>query len=433
MKTRMFRVVFCWLIAVWMFIPLLSHGQGNEVSGLLQTLAEPNAQISNWDRTATIMIFLNVAVGVLGLVTGLFQSSKKRWCKIGTAIAGFIISAIIVINNTVFDVDYRVLRERSREGRTIVSDLTIMINRGVPPDGDSRAAWFDEYGKKLHEFHDLEKQHNELAVNFHLSSTVYAQSSESINQKPSWISKPPEDPTNLYFLGVGDSPSLAKARGLSQSDAVNRAVDYISSRFQSTQQNETAPVDTAALSQYLVKSAEPAGVYFDFDPNSRTYRYYTLLRIHKDFVETDLKLFALQRKASVPQQFAASVNIAQSAYPSRSRPVILGEYKVFQRHVKKLDALEGKVAVYVGDVHRARPARVVIFALDQNMQISEADPVGYDTLKGRLNSRAILLDRRISDNEQAQVTVNHQESIFTFNYQRQVLGDDYATVRLLKK
>ncbi len=306
MRTRIYLLVFCCLVVSWLLTLSVSHGQAtDEATQLRAMLGEQTKQINSWERTATTILVLNVVVGVLGIVAGGLQKSQNNWCRIATVGVGLSIGAITVINNTAFEVDRHTLHNRAIQGREVLTEIDLMISRGIPEDPERREAWYHDFQTKLHDLLELEKENGPKAsLTLDVLPVAFAQPPQKI---PPWISKPPEDRSNLYFLGEGNGPSVAKAKEISREDAKDRAARYFSTRFQNALRGRQTSIDLSALSKYLVNSAEEAKTHARYDSTRHSYHYYTLLRLHKDVAATDLKLFGLQQKSVVPQEFYSVV------------------------------------------------------------------------------------------------------------------------------
>src|SRR5207244_9640872 len=140
---------------------------------------------------------------------------------------------------------------------------------------------------------DLGKEKQEPQVALNLVPHVYAASLSAARGQPAWISQPPNDENNLYFIGVGGDTLLEKAKQLAHDDAVARAVGYLSHQFDAAQQ-QRKEVDSAALSEFVVKFAEEADTYVDYDTQNSAYRYYVLKRMHREAVEENIAPHSIQ-------------------------------------------------------------------------------------------------------------------------------------------
>ena len=100
--------------------------------------------------------------------------------------------------------------------------LTSRLDKPIPPDGPNREAWDNEIHKRFNELFDLGKEKQEPQVALNLVPHVYAASLSAARGQPAWISQPPNDENNLYFIGVGGDTLLEKAKQLAHDDAVAR-------------------------------------------------------------------------------------------------------------------------------------------------------------------------------------------------------------------
>lgn len=306
MNRKIIALILICLIGLSLVTTFYGFSQeDNEAKEIKQILKDQIKGIEKWENKANILIFLTVMVGLLGVITGILQRYDKKWCKVATVIAGALISIITVINNTVFEVDYRTLKSKSTEGRKLVHDIRLKLLQGYNKDSEEdRKVWFNEIAEKLHQFYKLEKEIYTADISINLVSNAYAQPLKQIKQQPTWISKPPIDRINLYFIGIGDSPSLKSAKEYSYQHAVEGAVEYLVSALGTEQQSESGWLDIERLSEYLIESAEVADTYFNYNRNENLYHYYTLLKLNKRFAEADIKLFAMQEKIKIPENIS---------------------------------------------------------------------------------------------------------------------------------
>ena len=431
MKKRIRLVVLLALVMGGLTVSSLAYGQDSDEANELHGLVHKNeAQIAKWERTARVMVVITVVVGILGVIAGALQVSQQKWCKTATIFVGLAVSGMTVVLNTAFPKDYRELYSLADTGRKLLEGLDVMITRGIPKDEGSRKGWFEDFQRRLDQFLDLGKEIHRTAARLETLPTVYAQSS---GRKPDWVFKLPDDRTSLYFLGVGDDPLLGKAREVSHDNALHRAVEYFSRQFQGIQQTKQVSLDPAALSEYVVKSAEEAGTYFEYDPASRSYLYYTLLRIHKDIAEANLKLYGLQKRITVPEKLNAVVQTAPglaTVYSATPFPYALGEYRIAQYHVASVIMEKGKLGIYVDNIPPAKPAQVLIFEASRFPSMSEKRRTSYSQVKRTLKPPEILLDKMILNHERDRLELAGQQLVVEFEYFWPALGQSYAQVTL---
>jgi tetratricopeptide (TPR) repeat protein len=302
------------------------YNQENGKEGFERILQEHQTEIKKWENTATIIIILFILVGALGLFTAAFRGSDNKWLKRATIIAGLAIPVITLVNNTAFDYDHRILLLNAKQARQLVHEARLLLIRWPGSNMEERNELFGQIQDKLHQIDKItvtiyttapsESTGSDITRvdSIGLISTAYAKSHEGIAQQPSWISQPPSDRINIYFVGVGDSPSLNQAKEYSHHNAIELAVDYFILQFRNMAKKEALRFDIDSLSEYLVKSGEVADTYFHFDPAKGFYRYYTLLKLNKKILETDIELFAIREKTHVPKEFQKAIESTQESY-----------------------------------------------------------------------------------------------------------------------
>lgn len=301
-----------------------------EIVVIKDILHEQINEIEKWENRANLLIFLTILVGVLGVATGVLQKFDKNWCKLATIFAGAIISLITVVNNTVFEVDHRTLRGKAHQSRKIVQEIRILLAQEINKNSEEdRQAWLSEIREKLNQISDIGAElygSVDTEKSFNLIPAAYAQTPKQMKEQPEWIAKPPVDRVNFYFVGIGDDPSLPKARENSHRNAIKQAVEFLTAEFKTNQSAEPVSIDINRLSEYLVKSAKVEKKDFDYDPVDSLYHFYTLISLNKRFVETDIKLFAVKERMAVPQELSRALEQTES--PAQMEPAqVIQSYK----------------------------------------------------------------------------------------------------------
>jgi hypothetical protein len=359
----------------------------------LQQVNESVTRIASWERQANILVSLTVLVGILGVVTGLLQKYDKPWCKAATVVIGALISAIMVINNTIFTTDYRTLKRSARQAREHITDVRLILaNWDDSLSQENKKALLDEIHQKIKQIGELEDKMLLAKISIEIGSPVYAQS-----RQPSWVSNPPSDKINLYFVGIGNNPSLTKAKEDSYNDAVKQVTTQL--RGRSTMPSETT--SSYSLREYIKKSSETAGTYFTYDPGTKGYRYFTLLKLNRRFVETDIfKVFA-------PKAVVSKTTVEQ-----QHRKVLGGEF-------------QEKVAVYVGDIHSSKPFTLIIFETGpETASWQDATRLKTDEVRKKVPKAKILFDNNIDPSKpETSFSYNNQNYAFVGVVRASMLKD----------
>jgi hypothetical protein len=216
-------------------------------------------------------------------------------------------------------------------GRELISDIRYMLIDFDSQDAENKDALREEIRRRIKQIGKLEEDMLVVtaSVDFHLVTPVYAQS-----PMPSWISQPPRDQVNFYFVGVGNSSSLDRAKEASFNDALEQAVQQVVVLLN----NQTAKVSGFhSVHEYTKKSVETAETYLSYNRKTGDYQYFTLLKLNRKFANPAyFKLFAPQ--------------------------AVVSKTTVEQRHLVILnDEFQAKVALYVGDIHRSGPFTLIVF------------------------------------------------------------------------
>lgn len=286
-----------------------AHSQpGSEIQVLQEIVKEQIHEIDKWQSNANLLLLLTIIVGVLGVVTGVLQKFDKNWCKGAVIAAGAIISLITVVNNTVFESDHRTLRAKATKARHLIQDIRILMVQDINQNSEEdRQAWLGEIRDKLSQISDLTSEIYAANLKISLVTTAYAQS----RQDPEWIEKLPVDKINFYFLGVGESASLEKAKELSHQNAIDEAAKYLTSEFNRRQREEPVSININKLTAFLTSSAKVKDNYWHYDPSDSLYSYFILLSLNRKFAQTDIKLFAVQERIEFPKALSNALESAK--------------------------------------------------------------------------------------------------------------------------
>ncbi len=111
----------------------------------------------------------------------------------------------------------------------------------------------------------------------------------------------------------------------------------------------------------------------------------------------------------------------------------VGDYKILQNHFKRVGEVEGKVAIYIGEIYRKGPARVLIFKSTGLGEVDEGITIKYSVLATKLGSEDILRDRLILENSRVRFSFAGEDYFFQVKYHWYwVRTKDYAEVELFK-
>jgi tetratricopeptide (TPR) repeat protein len=286
------------LLMVWMNVGVFAQPatQDPELQRIIELKEQREQKIEQWEMQATMALAMVILVGVISAVIAFLQKINFKSNKLVTAILGFIIAVITVIDANLYP-DPQTLNRTILKARGILEDIEIDLAIEVKPE--DRPIWREGIQEKLKEIRRIEDEF--LAANesmdFELIAAAYAQE----GKEPSWIADPPEDKNYLYFIGSAEHQSLSQAKDLSLADAKHAAAENLTLQIQKTQGFQDAKINFNALSDYLTKSAEIARAHYSLDRSKGLYKYYTLLKLAKSVLEIDLTFFGIQEKISMPE------------------------------------------------------------------------------------------------------------------------------------
>lgn len=259
-------------------------------------LKECNTQLNEWQRLWAIEVGLAFLVLVLGAVSAAIQNFSFQSVKIITVICGSVITVTTGFVNLVGWEDYRTLDKSINKIQSITRNMNrAMRDYEMFKESDKHVP-LDEFGKLYAEFKKTQepppdKISKYIDYGYRIIEAAYA------DDQPMWIHTVPEDPRNLYFVGIADSTNLENAKANAKDDAVQNATTFLSKTLNT---NGDQRLDTNSLALSLTKMAEDIDNYILFSNISGIYRYYSLIGINKSQAEAGVKLFAVQRGISTP-------------------------------------------------------------------------------------------------------------------------------------
>jgi tetratricopeptide (TPR) repeat protein len=323
MKWRILAGVVVGLLAFWfsgqMWVAPQPAAEGPEF--MQEIVAELTTMINGWRSEAQLIIGLTVAVAIFGAIAAIPQSSTGKWYKRVALYAGTSVTALTVISTTVFDIDHRMLNRMVNEACCKVSDIRFYSMSYADADSADKTIIFEEVRQLVREVYDIEaRRYEQLAALPGLVPPAYAGDPAYANDLPAWVTTPPEDRRNVYFVGVGDGISLSDAKDGSYANAIEQATEYLAIQFERTGKSPDVSVDVKALTGYLTGSTEIARTHCTMDRSRKIWRHYTLLRLGKHVAEADLKMFEIQHRVMVPKAFSQAIQTAertQDDYTSR--------------------------------------------------------------------------------------------------------------------
>lgn len=305
-------LVICLLCGVVMWSGGSLHAQSSR-GGIESILDDHVRTVQEWEAKARTLIVLTITVGMLGVVSGALQFPGSVWCKYLTTAMGLTISLITVFNNTYYEVDHRTFRSRAAEARKFIDEVRLLLVQEPPAtSNEDRKAWMNEITRRFQLLSDLEAKVPMKQASRGMLPAAYAQTSGN-GAAPPWVTRLPTDEKNLYFLGTGESTSLASAKEYSRADAVERAADYLSHLLGKAIDPKKVTLDLEALGRDVAKVGEMVDTHFIYDAQAKSYRYYTLLRISRSVAQVDVSLQTSREGVSIPEALSGAIRNAQPA------------------------------------------------------------------------------------------------------------------------
>ncbi len=268
-------------MALVLMVPALSQAAARvNVPALGKLVSERAATVAQWESAALFQTVLTVSAVVFGaLVTFLQHWNSRTWCKVATGALGLATAVATGVTAKAFPVDYRLYQKSALQARAKLNCLRDIIHRlEAGPNEQEELELTMEFTQKLRQIQDIEAKLTEegdawvSGASLFPTSIVHAQSN-----KPNWAENPPQAQSSVFFAGEGTSRSLSEAKAKSVEAALRRSAQLL------TKQSKSASAQTAL--DFARAVGEVVDTRFDFDARSRTYTYYTLVRLDRILAE----------------------------------------------------------------------------------------------------------------------------------------------------
>ena len=278
------------LLSVFLFVATALGDPGSTAAqsapqALKDLISDRMKTVEHWESQANLQVGLTISVIIFGALVTILQGSSRGWCKGATLALGAGVSIITGISTKVFPADYRALEKSAVQVRSVLRELTEILDRFDPQQtAENRLELRAEFMKKYAEIDQVEKQMFARNSIFKDVGVVYA---AIVRKEPEWLTNVPSDPRSYFYVGVAEDSSLSKANQLSLEDGVHRAANALSPRVANSPAQQAGPA-SSALTDFIRKSAQVDGTYFSFDKEKNVYRYYTLVRLTRAIEGLDL-------------------------------------------------------------------------------------------------------------------------------------------------
>lgn len=272
------------------------------------SLQKCDTLLSHWALSWKIAVGLAVVVVILGAVSALLQGFQSRPTKVATAICGLMVTIITGLTNTI-GLDHRELNNHITKGQIMIAQMNRWVAiYGYPGQNDeSKRSALDAFGKLQIDFFGLQQRHEGLTPTNDVALGVVGDAHAEGAPAPDWLRNVPIDSNNLYFVGIADAATLADAKTAARDNAIQNAAAFLAGTLKTT--GGELDIDKLALS--LAQASNDVDTYVTYDPKTRFYRYYALIKINKPVAEAQVQLFAVQHGAVAPASLIKSLGNSQ--------------------------------------------------------------------------------------------------------------------------
>ncbi|WP_148046533.1 hypothetical protein [Pseudomonas vranovensis] len=264
------------------------------------------AQLETWRSSYQWQVTLTIMVGVMGLVAAALQGLSSNYVKIITVVFGLIISAVTYAVNTLEMTNYKQISlSISKVEKIVLKMEAARLNYKTfkKPDNELAA---EEFQKQYARFQTIvdppDIEPLKAGYQFSLLSSAHAQDT------PPWLTRLPDNPKNLYFVGIADSAQLPDAQAQSIYTGKMAATQFIRETLQASMEN-SGPVDP--LVDTLARSAEEVDNHITYDEKTGLYRYYSLIRVNRFQAQNSTRFVYLQNGIDSPAAAFEPINAVQ--------------------------------------------------------------------------------------------------------------------------
>lgn len=281
-----------------------------------ETLREPIRLVAEWETNNTWAFTLVALVFLIGAVIAIIHSlPNQHHAKIGAVVLGSAVTLLTALSNAYFDFDHRQYKSMASQGRQLLSEIRALQlqMKDVPTDNrQARESLLQEIRGHRNAIMAIPAQFRsrdkgqDVATPARTAawvpswiSTAHAQQTPA----PAWVAQLPTDERNWYFVGYADGADFSQVKSASGERARQDARAFLGDRLA---RGGAGGVDAGAAALYLLESSRVAGTYSYFDAKLNAFRFYTLLAMNRQIVDSDLLFYAgkTQQRANAAQYAA---------------------------------------------------------------------------------------------------------------------------------
>lgn len=313
------------------FVGLVTPALGADalMQSIDEILAEPMRLVGEWEDDRLIALGLTLGIAVCGACVAVAQALPSH-PKLASVMLGAMITLLTAIANLYLDFDHRQYRSLASQGRQALSEAKARKAELAfidPGDKAGRELVFNDIRKaanRIIEMPDRLKERTALTSAEEQPDGFFVRNAHANGAAaPDWIARPPRDETNLYFVGSAQSREYADARKLSSDNA------YLEAQNALAQQFEQAGASRETIARFLIESARVVSTYSTIDPNTKTYRAYTLISLSKRVAASDLKAYGV--KTGTPTAYLDNrVQVYFKESNKAQRALTDAQYKTFE-------------------------------------------------------------------------------------------------------
>lgn len=271
--------------------------------------------VTRWRFLARITLSITILTITLGIVIGILQIIKQKHIKIATAILGVVVSGLVSVKDALLQYDYATLSYLHQKGKLTLAEIYDNMDK---LDKEQDAQLKGQYEQNIRDMKnkiiEMDEQffqkvtHNnksieESSIAFTLLPRAYAQKTE----RPSWITQPPADSQNRFFVGTGADRNLERAKDKALNHALQQVSTYFSKGYDRYKDLSGNSVIKNKLVSYLAESMVQTEQYIE-KINSQ-YACYILVKLNSRIIKSDLYMFgAFKSQKKLNEKFIEAMS-----------------------------------------------------------------------------------------------------------------------------
>ncbi len=254
-----------------------------------------------------IQVATMILVGLLGVLAALLQSMNSTFVKKATVAVGFAISAITVVANTLDMNNHKQIAAKIERAKSAVDRMVEAQRMYVNYPAPHNEVGLEDFRKHHLAFLSIVAPPDNSPTGTSHSRLTLFPAAYADSNLPKWLTTPPENSRNLYFVGVADSFQLRDAQTEANQNAKAAATQFLRGAIDTSMESSAA---STVRDDDLASTAEEVENHVTYDDKTKIYRYYSLVRVNRLQAQTDTQFLYLKSGSTLPPESFNSIAVA---------------------------------------------------------------------------------------------------------------------------